>query len=78
MSKETFNTFADAVAFYSGGEGDNGIRYTTVVEMNEEARTATLRTGEHEPASDVYVTIWPRKDSMTGEVEPVRVWGEEY
>ena len=58
--------------------GGELVRYPVTVEIDESARTATLRTGEAEtPFNDAHVVIWPAKN-WRGEVEPVRVWAEEY
>ena len=75
MGREPFATFAEAVASY---RNEVPIRYPVTVEIDESARTATLRTGEAEIAfNDAHVVIWPAKN-WRGEVEPVRVWAEEY
>lgn len=75
MSPEPFASFAEAVEYY---RNDAPIRYPVTVEIDESARTATLRTGEAEtPFNDAHVVIWPAKN-WRGEVEPVRVWAEEY
>jgi hypothetical protein len=76
MSRETFANFADAVECY---RTDAPICYPVTVEIDESARTATLRTGGDvsNPFNDAHVTIWPAKN-WRGEVEPVRVWAEEY
>ena len=70
--KETFGCFIDALDFYKQNAG-----YPVVVEMDQAARVATLRTGNAAADADSYVVIWPRKD-FRGEVEPERVWAEEY
>ncbi len=75
MSRKTFDTFAEALEYY---RDDADIRYPVAVEIDQSARTATLRTGQVEPPfNDAHVVIWPTKD-WRGEVEPVKVWAEEY
>lgn len=75
MSRESFGSFDEAVEYY---RKDADIRYPVTVEMDQSARTATLRTGEGKnPFDDAHVVIWPAKN-WRGEVEPVRVWAEEY
>jgi len=71
VSRETFANFSEALEYY---RNEAGIRYPVTVEIDERARTATLRTGEVEPSfNDAHVVIWPAKN-WHGEVEPVRVW----
>lgn len=74
MSKDTFESFAEALEYY---QHDSDIRYSMVVERNDETRCAVLRTGEYDPSVDAWVSIWPAKD-WRGNPEPVKVWGEEY
>ncbi len=74
MSRETFDRFEEALEYYRN-EAD--IRYPVTVEIDESARTATLRTGDFDAGSDLYVVLWPAKN-WRGEVEPVAVWAEEY
>lgn len=75
MSKEMFENFAEALEYY---RNDADICYPVTVEIDESARTATLRTGTAElPFNDAYVVIWPAKN-WRGVVDPARVWAEEY
>ncbi len=75
MSRVTFDNFAEALEYY---RNDADINYPATVEIDEIARTATLRTCTAElPFNDAHVVIWPAKN-WRGEVEPGRVWAEEY
>lgn len=74
MAKDTFINFAEALRYY---REDSGIKYATVVEMDEAKRTATLRDSAEFHDYTCHVAIWPAKDSGGAE-EPERVWGEEY
>lgn len=74
MSRESFGSFAEAIEYY---QKESDLRYPVEVERDDAARRAVLRTGKAEAGLDAYVAIWPAKN-WRGEVEPVRVWAEEY
>lgn len=70
--KDWFQTFEEALDYYRN-EAD--IRYPEVFEMKAEERTATLVNNDG--CAPIFVAIWPMKN-FRGEVEPVKVWAEEY